>query len=181
MGGSLAELDVTLKQLEKEIAANEAGRKEATAIREKEKTDYIEKRSESEQCIMALHQAIGVLEGAGTKKKDLFLGTMQQAEVLSAAAGIRNVVLHRHAIKDMVSDDDLKLVREFVEKPEAYEPKKSLMSGAEIGSQVNQNPFGDYAPASTQIIGILKSMYDSFTNDLEKDNAEEADKQKAYQ
>merc|ERR1719197_2452995 len=44
-----------------------------------------------------------------------------------------------------------------------------------------QNPFGDYAPASTQIQGILKGMYDSFTGDLEKANAEEADKQKAFE
>merc|ERR1719183_3076727 len=48
-------------------------------------------------------------------------------------------------------------------------------------AQVANNPFGDYAPQSTQIQGILKGMYDSFAGDLEKDNAEEADKQKAFE
>lgn len=181
LGGTLAELGVTIKQLEKEMAENEAARKEATAIRTKERNSYIEKKSESEQCIQALHQAVGVLEGAGTKKT-LFLGTLQQAQILSAAAGIRNVVLTRKAIADMVSDADLKLVRQFVEQPEEYEQRKPVMSGAEMGSQVDStNPHGDYAPASTQIIGILKGMYDSFTGDLEKDNGEEAEKQKAYE
>jgi hypothetical protein len=51
------------------------------------------------------------------------------------------------------------------------------MSAAQIG----QNPFGDYAPQSTQIQGILKGMYDAFTADLEKDNAEEADAQKSFE
>merc|ERR1712217_129753 len=48
-------------------------------------------------------------------------------------------------------------------------------------AQVAQNPFGDYAPQSTQIQGILKGMYDSFTADLEKANAEEAEEQKAFE
>merc|ERR1719440_2489638 len=42
-------------------------------------------------------------------------------------------------------------------------------------------PFGDYAPQSTQIQGILKGMYDAFTSDIEKSNAEEADTQKAFE
>merc|ERR1719161_1124798 len=43
------------------------------------------------------------------------------------------------------------------------------------------NPHGDYAPASTQVQGIMKGMYDSFTANLEKANAEEADKQKSFE
>merc|ERR1719181_1176066 len=53
----------------------------------------------------------------------------------------------------------------------------TAMSAAQVG----QNPFGDYAPQSTQIQGILKGMYDAFTSDLEKDNADEADAQKTFQ
>merc|ERR1719333_1119958 len=48
-------------------------------------------------------------------------------------------------------------------------------------AQVGQNPFGDYAPQSTQIQGILKGMYDTFTADLEKDNADEAESRKSYE
>merc|ERR1719262_1766646 len=56
----------------------------------------------------------------------------------------------------------------------------SGFSGAQVDATVS-NPHGDYAPASTQIQGIMKGMYDSFSADLEKANAEEADKQKAYE
>ncbi len=39
--------------------------------------------------------------------------------------------------------------------------------------QVKHNPFGDYAPASTQIQGILKNMYDTMIGDLQDGNATE--------
>jgi hypothetical protein len=55
--------------------------------------------------------------------------------------------------------------------------KSHGMSAAQVG----QNPFGDYAPQSTQIQGILQGMYDSFTADLEKDNANEAESQKSFE
>jgi len=48
-------------------------------------------------------------------------------------------------------------------------------------AQIAANPFGDYAPQSSQIQGILKGMYDAFTADLEKENAEEADRQKSFE
>jgi hypothetical protein len=51
------------------------------------------------------------------------------------------------------------------------------MSAAQIG----QNPFGDYAPQSSQITGILQGMYDAMTADLEKDNAHEAESQKSFE
>merc|ERR1719433_1924919 len=63
----------------------------------------------------------------------------------------------------------------FLEKPEEF------ASNGLVATQIGQNPFGDYAPQSTQIQGILKGMYDSFTADLEKSNAEEAVKQKGFE
>merc|ERR1719428_2530600 len=44
-----------------------------------------------------------------------------------------------------------------------------------------KGPFGDYAPASGAIQGILKGMYDAFTGDLETKNADQATKQKQYE
>merc|ERR1719316_900428 len=60
----------------------------------------------------------------------------------------------------------------------------SGMSATQVGKKGlgdYGNPFGDYAPQSTQIQGILKGMYDAFTADLEKDNADEAEKQKSFE
>merc|ERR1719262_951130 len=169
--GKLGELGATIAQLEKEIAENEEARKEATEIRDKEHEDYVAEKTESEQCIGALEQAIKVLTGAGTKKA---LETLQEAELLSVVAGVRGV-LRRVPASHQISDSDLHTVQDFVANPDHFINKESF-SGAQV-----ENPFGDYAPASTQIQGILKGMYDSFTGDLEKANAEEADKQKAFE
>merc|ERR1719156_81889 len=65
--GKLGELGATIQQLKKEIGENEEARKEATEIREKENQDYVQEKTESEQCIGALESAIKVLSGAGTK------------------------------------------------------------------------------------------------------------------
>merc|ERR1719217_1242171 len=66
------------------------------------------------------------------------------------------------------------MVEETVEpaQPETH-PKQSL---AEV-----KNPFGDYAPASGAIQGMLKGMYDSMTSDLESKNADQAIKQKQFE
>merc|ERR1719146_631831 len=45
----------------------------------------------------------------------------------------------------------------------------------------SKNPFGDYAPASGAIQGMLKGMYDAMTSDLETKNADQAIKQKQYE
>jgi len=69
-------------------------------------------------------------------------------------------------------------VKRFIASPETFVGGHAgVMSAAQIAA----NPFGDYAPQSTQIQGILKGMYDAFTGDIEKDNAEEAEKQKSFE
>jgi hypothetical protein len=78
-----------------------------------------------------------------------------------------------------VSQSDIDIVKRFVEKPSDFVTHRQPgMSAAQVAGP---NPFGDYAPQSTQIQGILKGMYDAFTSELEKDNAEEADKQKSFE
>jgi hypothetical protein len=172
--GGLGSGGATIAQLNKDIGENLESQKEATEVRKKENTEYAEERGESEQCIGALEAAIKVLEGSGTGKKKGFLETMQEAQVLSVVAGVRPVLKAR-VLKHSMKQSDLEVVQHFVEKPEDFVKGKSAFV------QHGQNPFGDYAPQSTQIQGILKSMYDTFTGDLEKDNAEEADKQKAFE
>merc|ERR1719335_1638607 len=173
--GRIGELGATLKQLEKEIAANEEARKEADEIRAKENEDYTAERTEAEQCIGAVESAIKVLQGAGTKKA--MLETLQEAQVLSVVAGVKGV-LRRVPASDALPESDLKLMTEFVEHPDKF--MNSGFSGAQLDAR-SANPFGDYAPASTQIVGILKGMYDSFAANLETANAEEGDKQKSYE
>jgi hypothetical protein len=172
--GEIASHGAEIAQLTKDIAANLAGQKEATGMRNKENSDYAQERTESEQCIGALEAAIKVLTGAGTKKGFLDTST-HKAQLLSVAAGVRSVLAL--GAMSRVSSKNLDMVKDFVAKPEDFMAAHSGVSAAQVG----QNPFGDYAPQSTQIQGILQGMYDSFTADLEKDNANEAESQKSFE
>eukprot|EP00929_Paragymnodinium_shiwhaense_P111697 TRINITY_DN79_c2_g1_i1.p1 TRINITY_DN79_c2_g1~~TRINITY_DN79_c2_g1_i1.p1 ORF type:complete len:716 (+),score=317.70 TRINITY_DN79_c2_g1_i1:85-2232(+) len=174
--GELGSHGADIEQLKKDIGKNLAAQKEASQIRSKERSSYSEGRNEAEQCIGALEAAINVLTNAGTGKKG-FLETLQQAKLLSVAAGVRGVLARKSFDKSM-SADDLEVIKFFVEKPEDFTgASQPAMSAAQIAN----NPFGDYAPQSTRVQGVLKSMYDSFTSDLERSNGEEAVKQKAYE
>lgn len=169
-----------IKQLEKDIAANEKAQKDATEVRSKGNAEYMNERTESEQAIGAMEAAIKVLSGAGTGKGEfLEKGTMREAEMLSVAASIRPVLSQDFA-QQTLSDQDMQIVKSFVYQPESF-GRAGSKSGAFGALQVDQNPFGDYAPQSTQISGILKGLYDAFGQSLEKANAEEAEAQKAFE
>jgi hypothetical protein len=156
-----------IAQLNKDIAENNAAQKEANGIRDKEHNEYSADRSESEQCIGALEAAVTVLTGAGTKGGFL---QYHEAQLMSVTMGVRKV-LQSPRIGAVVSEDNLEMIKRFVQNP----------TGGMSAAQTGQNPFGDYAPQSTQIQGILKGMYDAFTADLEKDNADESNKQKSHE
>lgn len=173
--GDLGSHTAEISNLKKQIAANIDSQREASQMRQKEHEGYAEDKAESENCIGALEAAIKVLSGAGAKKG--FLETLQEAQVLGVVAGIKGV-LKTSEVTKRFSEDEIAAVEKFAEKPEDY------VGGHTVGfsaAQVANNPFGDYAPQSTQIQGILKGMYDAFTGDMEKDNADEADKEKAHQ
>jgi hypothetical protein len=161
--GEIASHGAEIAQLNKDIAENLASQKEASEVRAKAHGEYSEEKMESEQCIGALEAAVKVLTGAGAKKN--FLDTTAQAQLLSVAAQVRTVM--RKAIPSTVSARDLALVKNFISQPTDFMKAAAGMSAAQVG----QNPFGDYAPQSTQIQGVLKGLYDSFAANLEKANA----------
>jgi predicted nucleic acid-binding Zn-ribbon protein len=177
----VATLGAEIAQLEKDIAGMSEALKEAAALREKENAEYLKERSETEQCIGALEHAIKTLQGAGTGKasvlqKGVTESALQQAELDSAAAGVRSAL--RRVPKDTMTPEDMRTVQDFVQDPTRFwSSSKTSFSGAQIA----QNPFGDYAPASTVIQGILKEMYDGFTSSLEEANADEASKAKEFE
>jgi len=165
-----------IKQLEKDITQNLDAQAEAKAVRDNDFEDYNGEKTESEQCIGALEAATKALAGAGAGK---FLETssIKQAELLSVVAGVRSV-LERPSASKGLSDKDMAAIRHFVQSPTDFAPRRG---GSLSAAQLGNNPFGDYAPQSTQIQGILKGMYDTFASDLEKANAKEADSQKAFE
>eukprot|EP00445_Apocalathium_hangoei_P057118 CAMPEP_0204094372 /NCGR_PEP_ID=MMETSP0360-20130528/190894_1 /ASSEMBLY_ACC=CAM_ASM_000342 /TAXON_ID=268821 /ORGANISM="Scrippsiella Hangoei, Strain SHTV-5" /LENGTH=755 /DNA_ID=CAMNT_0051043683 /DNA_START=79 /DNA_END=2346 /DNA_ORIENTATION=- len=150
-----------IKQLEKDIAQNIEAQGEAKAVRDNEFEDYNGEKTENEQCIGALEAAVKALAGAGAGK---FLETgLKEAQLLSVVAGVRSV-LEKPSASRSLSDGDMKMVQHFVERPDDFSPRRGATLSA---AQVGNNPFGDYAPQSTQIQGILKGMYDTFVGDTE--------------
>merc|ERR1719446_32785 len=142
--GEIASHGAEIEQLKKDIAQANEAIKEATEVRMKDHNDYMGERTESEQCIGALEAAITVLTGAGTKKAG-FLETLHEAELMSVVAGVKTAL--KHKVSKSFSDTDMQTMKRFVAKPDAFISKSTGMSAAQIG----QNPFGDYAPQSTQI------------------------------
>jgi len=165
-----------VKQLERDVAANQEAQKEARDAREAQLSEYSTGKVESEQCIGALEAAVKTLSGAGGQKG--FLETMQEAQLLSVAARVRGV-LGSSALSRVGKDQNVEAIRHFADRPQDFVRTRRTSGSSAL--QVNQNPFGDYAPQSTQIQGILKGLYDAFTADLEKSNAEEAENQKAFE
>ena len=80
-----------IQQLQKDLAQKVEAQKEATKVRDKENALFEEDKTENEQCLGALEQAIKVMTGAGAGKKG-FLETMQEAQLLSIVGGVRDVV-----------------------------------------------------------------------------------------
>merc|ERR1719399_856026 len=104
--GKKSTLTAEVKQLEKDIAANEAAQKEATSIRSKENSDYTTTRSQSEQTIGALEGAIKTLTGAGEGASAL-----QQAAIISMAADMKSAL--RRMNRNVVKAADLESVQKF--------------------------------------------------------------------
>jgi hypothetical protein len=179
VSGELGSYGADLKQLEKDVAENKQAQVEATEVRDKENSAFEAEKTENEQCLGALEAAITVLSGAGEGgKKSGFLETMRDAQLLTVAAGISKV-LDRESAARYADDHDIDAVRRFVAHPQDF--AALTKRGGFAGVQTGNNPHGDYAPQSTQITGILKGMYDAFAADIEKDNVDEASKQKSYE
>jgi len=176
LSGKGGTLGAEVEQLKKDIASNIESTKEAQELRQKESTEYLEERTETEQCIGALEHAIKVLTGAGEGRKSS--AALQEGDMISVAVGVKEA-LRMSKNRDTMTPAELTAVQDFVANPAAFYSKDT---GAKFSAlQGKKNPFGDYAPASTQIQGILKEMYDGFTSSLESANADEATKQKDFE
>jgi predicted nucleic acid-binding Zn-ribbon protein len=166
--GSTATLKADIAQVIKDIAANKQSQAEATDMRQNEHNTYNGAREDAEKATSALKGATDVLAGATGR------GLLQQVQTLSVVAGVRSAL--KLLPKDSLADDDMSTINNFVNDPEGFMGKKSAAF-----LETSHNPHGDYAPASTAIQGILKNMYDTFVDNIQSMNTEEATKQKNFE
>jgi len=173
--GSTGKLTAEVAGLNKDIAANNQAQKEATQIREKETADYEAAKSNLEAAIGALEGAIEVLTGAGTLLEKE--SSVQKTKLLSVAADIRGAMRVLPSDAFTHSKDDKHVIEAFMRDPTGFYSHEK----AKLGAMQMKGNFGDYNPASGQIQGLLKGMYDAMVSDLESKNAAQAISQKNYE
>merc|ERR1719313_2066349 len=168
--GAVATLASEIAELSSEMQDNQGAQDEATAIREKENSEYLAQKAEMEQTLNALERGIKVLMGAGTGGDESLLQTGAQAKEMQLLTVARDVhvAVQKLPVEKLLSPTKLAKVLSFVQEPSEYLDQKAKKSAS-------------YSPASATIQGILKDMYDTFSMNLEKGTETEATQQKNFE
>merc|ERR1719409_2530830 len=160
-----ARLGTEIKNLEKEVAANQAALDKATAIREKQIAEFNAEEKDLLESISALKAAITVLS---KHHGDSFL-QMPSTRIQSVAATLQHQ-MQKHAaiLEGSFTRKERKVVESFLQAPGDY------FDAAPTFKQ-------SYAPQSGEIFGILRQMKETFEANLSDSQKEENASQKAYE
>merc|ERR1719503_477029 len=160
---SSARLNTEIKNLEKEVAANQNALDKATAIRQKQLAEFNEEEKDLLESISALKSAVTVLS-----KHNSFL-QMPRSHLVGVAATVQNE-MQKHAgmLSGVLSHKAKKTVSAFIQSPEDYFDDEPTFKQS-------------YAPQSGEIFGILKQMKETFETNLSSSQKEEMANQKAYE
>jgi len=158
-----ARLNTEIKNLEKEVASNQAALDKATAIRQKELAEFNEEEKDLLGSISALKSAVTVLS------KHNSLLQMPESHVVGVAASIQNVMQkHASLLEGVLTHSERKAVSAFIQAPADYFDAEPTFKQS-------------YAPQSGAIFGILKQMKETFESNLSNSQKEEMANQKAYE
>jgi chromosome segregation ATPase len=160
---SSARLNTEIKNLEKEVAENQAALDKATAIRQKQLAEFNEEEKDALEAISALKAAITVLS------KHNSLLQIPKSHIAGIAASVQNQMQkHSSLLAGVLTHAERKIVASFVQSPEDYFDASPTFKQS-------------YAPQSGEIFGILKQMLETFENNLSASQKEEMANQKAYE
>merc|ERR1711966_192792 len=160
---SSARLNTEIKNLEKEVAENQAALDKATAIRQKQLAEFNEEEKDLLESISALKSAVTVLS-----KHNSFL-QMPRSHLAGVAATIQNEMQkHASLLSGVLTHKEKKVVSSFIQAPEDYFDAEPTFKQS-------------YAPQSGEIFGILKQMKETFETNLSSSQKEEMANQKAYE
>lgn len=149
--GKVATLMAEIEELTQDIKANEEAQADATALRQKENGEYMAQTTEMKQVLAALEKAIIVLR-EGTKPSSF----LQQGTAANLAV---KAVIEALPVSASLKPEHAALLGEFAEMREG----------------------GKYAPQSWTVQGILRDMYDTFSEDLESTTETEADRNRKFE
>jgi len=167
--GKVSTRENEIAKLSSTIRNNQKSEDQANKIRQKENGHYEASTAEMKQTLGGLERAIKALTGAAS----LVQTPAKDEHLLQAAAQVHLVIegLPRNLPSGSVfSPKAMALLRVFAKRPEEadYYDKKAKKEAA-------------YNPQSGSIQGILKDMYDTFSQNLEKSTETEAVAQKNYE
>merc|ERR1719161_655331 len=160
-----ARLGTEIKNLEKEVAANQAALDQATAIRQKQLAEFNAEEKDLLESISALKAAIVVL----SKHHGGSLVQLPQSHLLGIAASLQHE-LEQHAalLRGVLTPSQRQAASAFVQAPQDYFDASPTFKQS-------------YAPQSGEIFGILKQMKETFESNLSASQKEEMANQKAYE
>lgn len=157
-----AKLSQEIKDLTDQIASDEQSKGEAISAREKEAEDFAREETDMTNAISALDQAIEVLAA---------IGADQTAPLPAGASllkvGDRKVKRALMAATAFLPVKQAKVVTGFI----SQEPTQQFDNAQHLQA---------YGESSTQIVGILKNMNDTFSANLKEASEEEAKKIEAH-
>merc|ERR1711943_158461 len=158
-----ARLNTEIKNLEKEVAENQAALDKATAIRQKQLAEFNEEEKDLLGSISALKSAVTVLS------KHNSLLQMPRSHIVGLAATVQNIMAkHASTLTGVLTHKERKAVSSFIQAPEDYFDAEPTFKQS-------------YAPQSGEIFGILKQMKETFETNLASSQKEEMANQKAYE
>merc|ERR1712072_497825 len=160
---SSARLNTEIKNLEKEVAENQAALDKATAIRQKQLAEFNEEEKDLLESISALKSAVTVLS------KHNSLLQVPRSHLVGVAATVQNELSkHSSLLTGVLTHTWRKTVSSFVQAPEDYFDAEPTFKQS-------------YAPQSGEIFGILKQMKETFESNLSSSQKDEMANQKAYE
>jgi len=160
---SSARLNTEIKNLEKEVAANQNALDKATAIRQKQLAEFNGEEKDLLGSISALKSAVTVLG-----KHNSFL-QMPQSHMEGVAASVQNAMQkHSSLLTGVLTHSERRAVASFIQSPQDYFDAEPTFKQS-------------YAPQSGAIFGILSQMKETFQTNLAASQKEEMANQKAYE
>jgi len=154
-------LGVEIKNLEKEVAKNQAALDKATEIRMKELSEFNDEEKDLLGSISALKSALEVL-GKHNGASMLQLPRQHLAVLAKSVDSAMNK--HQDMLTGVFTKTEKKAMTAFIQNAAQQQPSSD----------------GSYAPASGQIFGILQQMKETFETNLSDSQKMEMNKQGAY-
>merc|ERR1719313_2622923 len=166
LSATSARLNTEIKNLEGEVKEEQDALDQATALRAKELAEFNSEEKDALLNIQALKNAILVLS---KNHPGAALSQLSSKQALDIATMIAGQLQKNEALFDgVLTPSQKRLVATFVQSPEDYFDASPTFKQS-------------YAPASGQILGILKQMKETFESNLSQSQKDELADSEGYE